>query len=212
MWSSLLDIVFPRRSLTGREGEWITEEECRRLVSFPVREEEGLLRKRGIRSLDRLFAASTYASTPLLRKAIYTLKYGRIREIARDLAELIARFAPPTEVTRPVLCPVPLHWVRRFQRGFNQAELIAGEVGLQRRLSILPLLKRVRPTGTQTLRKREERLTALKAAFRFVGDVIPKNVILIDDLCTTGATLDECANTLKRAGVERVEGWVVARG
>jgi len=61
-------------------------------------------------------------------------------------------------------------------------------------------------------RNREERLSALEDAFRFKSKIRPARVILVDDLSTTGATLDECAKALKKAGVERVEGWVIAHG
>jgi len=212
MWQALLDLLFPRRSLLGEEGEWITPFERQRLVFFPVREETALLRKRGITHLDRLVAASTYAHTPLLRRAIHTFKYGRIRDLDGELGQLIAESAPPTEILQPVLCPVPLHWMRRFARGFNQAERLARVVARKRGLPLRHLLQRIRPTGSQTRRSREERLTALTDAFRCTDHAVPKFVVLIDDLSTTGATLEACAKALKDAGVERVEGWVVAHG
>jgi len=211
MWQLFLDLFFPRRSLAGAEGEWITEQERRLLVAHPVIEETADLRRRGIHSLDRLIAASTYADSPLLKKAIRTFKYGRIAALDRELAQFLLKAVPVFSTSeQPVLCPVPLHWVRRFQRGFNQSELLARIVARERGLTVLPLLKRRRWTGSQMKRRRVDRLTAMDGAFCCTAEHPPSFVVLIDDLSTTGATLDECAKALKDAGVERVEGWVIA--
>lgn len=130
-----------------------------------------------------------------------------------ELARLLLDVAPPilhTEDT--VLCPVPLHFLRKFERGFNQAELLADVISLERELPMEKLLRRWKPTGYQARRKREDRFTPVKDAFRFVGERVPAYVILVDDLMTTGATLSACAKVLKRAGVQKVEAWVVACG
>jgi len=251
MWQLFLDLLFPRRSLSGAEGEWITVEERRKLVPHPVIEETADLRRRGIHSLDRLVAASTYANSPLLRKAIHTFKYGHVRWLDTELGRLIVQAL--TEIDHSfqmtknnhgetlggsdgtrrwsrtfegrvgsregnrrlpsraiVLCPVPLHWIRRFQRGFNQSELLARVVARERGLTVLPLLKRTRWTGSQMKRSRRDRLTAMGGAFKCMVDHPPSFVVLIDDLSTTGTTLDACAAILKEAGVARVEAWVVA--
>lgn len=214
----------------GSEGAWITEEELRLLVAAPVIEEREVLRRRGLHSLDRLVAASTYRQCPLLRKAIHTFKYRRIPALAEALAGLLPRDLP----SDAVLCPVPLHWTRRFSRGFNQSALLAEAIvnrsrdtslrlpGANGRQVCLPsgergrgrivqnLLKRVRATGSQAKRHRAERLTALESAFQCIVSDPPASVVLMDDLSTTGATLEECAKALKEAGVKRVEGWVIA--
>jgi len=206
MFAVLLDLLFPRRSLTGSEGVWVTEAELRQLVSTPVIEERETLQHRGLRSLDRLVAASTYRRCPLLKKAIHTFKYRRIPVLASALAGLLPDNLPGDVV----LCPVPLHWTRRFSRGFNQSALLATELSQRRGLPVRDLLKRVRATGSQAKRHRAERLTALGSAFRCVVSDPPESVVLVDDLSTTGATLDECAKVLKAAGVRRVEAWVIA--
>jgi ComF family protein len=211
MWNTFLDLFFPRRSLSGQEGEWITAAERRRLATFPVVEETEHLRKRGLRFLDHLLAASTYRASPLLKKAIHTFKYGRATGLDLELAALVLRCVPPgSEWSKPVLCPVPLHWTRQFARGFNQAERIARIVAEQQGYTMLHLLKRVRATGSQARRNRAERLTAVADAFRCVVSDPPARVILVDDLSTTGATLDACAKALKEAGVKHVGAWVIA--
>ncbi|MDD5623915.1 MAG: hypothetical protein PHI23_04370 [Candidatus Peribacteraceae bacterium] len=212
MFQIFLDFLFPRRSLTGEEGEWITEEERRLLRPMLVIEERPELRSRGLHFLDRVVAGSAYRGSPLLKKAIHTFKYGRVPGLATDLAQFIVRAGSYPLSETPVLCPVPLHWARRFLRGFNQAEILARIVAREKKLPLENLLRRVRPTGFQSHRDREERFLAVKDAFRAIKVPLPPYVILIDDLSTTGATLDMCAKALKEAGVQRVDGWVVAHG
>jgi len=210
MLHSFLDLLFPRHSLTGEEGQWITDAERKQLASHPVIETKAQLRERGIHFLDEIRAGSAYPDCPLLKKAIHTFKYRRVRSLAEDLGALILTIADWEEGT--VLCPVPLHWTRRFARGFNQSALLAHVVARERGFTVAALLKRARATGHQMRRKRCERLTAVCGAFRCTESHPPSRVILIDDLATTGATLDACAKALKSVGVERVEGWVVAHG
>ena len=222
----LLDYLFPKQSLQGEEGAWMTEEELRELRIVPRIFETSDLRKRGIRSLDRVFAMSSYHSSPLLKKAIHTFKYRRIPGLALFLQQELQKSVEsrfPLSATA-VLCPVPLHRFRKFQRGFNQAEMLSRYLSLLSNLPMLLLLRRIRSTGHQTWRGRKERWKALKGAFRpsirsslwlratrdDTSMPMPKHVYLVDDVFTTGATLEECAKTLKAAGAERVEGIVLA--
>lgn len=212
MLQIFLDFLFPRRSLTGEEGAFITEEEWMRLRSFPVVEEKHALRARGLRFLDAICAGSSYRHTPLLRKAIHTFKFKRIPGLAEQLVSVMELAPLPPLPSDAVLCPVPLHWSRRFQRGFNQAELLASSVSLRRGIPVRSLLQRVRATGFQSHRRKTERMRALRGAFVCHEEHPPSVVVLIDDLATTGATLDACAQALKGKGVSRVEAWVVAHG
>jgi ComF family protein len=212
MLQTVLDFVFPRRSLTGEEGEFVTAEEFSLLQSFPVLEEAHVLRGRGIQWLDAVRAGSSYHHCPLLKKAIHTFKFGRIPGLAGHLASLIAINLPSQIPEGAVLCPVPLHWSRHHLRGFNQSELLAGELSARTQLPVRFLLSRVRATGFQSHRSRSERLVSLQDAFVCREQSMPSSVILIDDLATTGATLDACARVLKERGVRHVEGWVVAHG
>jgi ComF family protein len=214
MWQTVLDTVFPRRSLTNEWGTWITEAERRQLRTHPECIGTSALQAKGLMSLDRLVAASNYDASPMLQLAIRRFKYGRITALAEDLGKLLTESTPLLAQTNPapVLCPVPLHWSRHFQRGFNQSMLLAQIVGRTWGWRIDPCLKRVRSTGSQAKRNREERLTSMEDAFIFSGIFAPKIVILIDDVATTGTTVDACAAALKRAGCEHVEALVLAMG
>jgi len=155
----------------------------------------------------------SYRSSPLLRKAIHTLKYKRVPALTDCLGKVLTEVLQREFVLSPeaLFCPVPLHVLRRFSRGFNQAELIAQYLEEATALPMRPLLCRVRSTGHQAWRDRSSRLQAMNGAFRVRrGSRIPKHVYLVDDVFTTGATLGECANTLKMFGVECVEAIVLA--
>ncbi len=237
----LLDFLFPIRSLTGAEGSWITDEERASMRLFPVRLHRELLRKRGLKSLDCVIAAGSYSSSPLLKKAIHAFKYRRIQPLGGELADRIALslpgllmlpegYRPPAshhfqfpspksqslspKSQSPILCPVPLHWIRRFHRGFNQAELLARALSRKTGWPVTSLLKRTRATGHQAHRSRLERFTAMEDVFRFdrTKGAPPPCVLLVDDVFTTGATLDACARELKKAGAKYVVGLVVAHG
>jgi ComF family protein len=220
----LLDLLFPVRSLEGAEGTWVTPSEFARLRSHLRIFEAAELRRMGLHSLDRVSAASTYRDVPLLRKAIHTFKYRRIPGLGETLQRVLEDGLANTSPFRSDACitPVPLHFTRRFRRGFNQADILAEALAKKTSLPILPLLTRIRPTGFQAKRKRAARFTAVKWAFRpsICPSVsatrddtkLPYCVYLVDDLMTTGATLDACARVLKEAGVKRVEGIVLAHG
>jgi ComF family protein len=215
---SLLDFFFPLRSLSGAEGSrWITEEERNMITLRPLLLSQEVLRQRGLTHIDFVLAAGSYDDSPLLKKAILTFKYKRIPGLADDLARFMNQSMDglplPPKGGPFVLCPVPLHWTRLFHRGFNQALLLANTIGAAKEWPVVELLSRIRPTGHQAWRPREERLTALKGAFRAATKTsMPSSVLLIDDLCTTGATLDECARALKEAGVSYVGAMVAAYG
>ncbi len=108
--------------------------------------------------------------------------------------------------------PLPLHPARLAERGFNQAAEIAKVLS---RLSGIAmdarLARRVRNTAAQTALPWHERATNMRGAFACDSDLAGLNIAVVDDVMTTGATLDEFARTLKKNGAARVENWVIAR-
>ena len=108
---------------------------------------------------------------------------------------------------------IPLHWMRYMERGYNQAELLAAQIGRHLGVNLLCTLRRNRSTGRQAALGKNDRLQNLRGAFsayrptRFEG----KRLILVDDVFTTGSTLDEATRTLLKAGAESVSVLTIAR-
>lgn len=205
MFDLFLDFLFPKRSLRGEEGTWVTADEERLLRSQPVRIEMPELRTRGITQLDLVIAAGSYESSPLLRRAVRLFKYRRVRSMVDVLGSLMAHAAGEMRDRNDiVLCPVPLHRLRQFERGFNQSMLLAEKISTLRGWNVSELLRRKRATGSQAKRKKAERIVAMHGQFRCVVDDVPACVVLIDDVVTTGSTLDACAKELKEHGARCV--------
>jgi ComF family protein len=113
-----------------------------------------------------------------------------------------------------LVAPVPLHWWRKWTRGYNQAEAMARELAAQLGAPFLPrLLRRVRWTAHQVQLSREARRENLRGAFRVSrgARLAGKTVLLVDDVMTTGSTFGEAARTLRAAGAGRVAVAVLAR-
>ena len=213
MFQKILDLFYPKHSLQGISGCWITAEEWSDIPYNKYRECCTFLEERGLGELDNLISGCSYHDSILLQRALFTFKYRRVPGLASKLANFIIKFGEEELTPDSVLTPVPLHWQRRFDRGFNQAGLLARRTASVLDLPYVNLLKRVRDTGHQAWRSREERMVSMKDAFVVrKGVTVPRHVVLIDDIATTGATLDACAKELKKCGAKRVDAWVVARG
>jgi len=146
----------------------------------------------------------------VLGAVIHALKYEGRRSLARPLAALMRERGRDVLVGVDAVVPVPLHPSRRRERGFNQAADLARHLGAPVRHA----LRRVRPTATQTTLPAAERHRNVRAAFaatRAARALAGRTVVLIDDVCTTGATLDACAAALKAAGVSEVRALTAAR-
>ena len=148
-----------------------------------------------------------------LREAIHQFKYRPCRALGRPLALWMAKNIRPVGGIDRIV-PVPLHTSRLRQRGFNQALILAYELS---RTFSLPLsfdnLQRVRPTRPQVELSGTERIKNVAGAFelRWPGEMRDRDVLLIDDVYTTGATMNECARVLKDAGASRVTALTIAR-
>ncbi len=156
----------------------------------------------------------------IIQKAKYKFYYDVLSELTVDSGQLTIRlefsyFLKFLE-TKPVVVPVPLHPDREKWRGFNQATVIAQSLAAHHSLAFNShLLMRVKDTGHQTGRNREERLKAVESAFKLRTENCelrtPAAVLLVDDVWTTGATLSECCQVLKQKGIKNVWGLVLAR-
>ena len=135
----------------------------------------------------------------------------RMLPILRDIAiNTITR----TEMTSDLIIPVPMHPFRKRARGYNQSELLSGVLSEATGLSMdLHTLLKIRNTPAQTGLSRADRLKNLSGSFTVVDRplIVGKRVLVVDDIVTTGATLDICGGELLRAGASEVHGFTLAR-
>lgn len=160
-----------------------------------------------VTSLDSLVAVAEFDG--VAREAVHALKYNGRHAIAGMMGRLMGRVAPePLDV----VVPVPLHRSRRRERGYDQSALLARHVARELDLPhLLSALSRTRPTAQQATLHADRRRANVEGAFasqrRWQGEA----VLLVDDVTTTGATIDAAAHALKEAGAGPITGLVFAR-
>jgi ComF family protein len=147
-----------------------------------------------------------------LRELIHLYKYDGMRPLGRVLGGWMAR-AYPRQERFDALVPMPLHWWKYLRRGFNQSELLAREIGRRVGVPVWSLARRRKATAAQAGLTRAQRRANVRAAFTVPHPerVRGRSLLLIDDVQTTGATVNACARALKRAGAERVSVLTLAR-
>lgn len=167
-----------------------------------------------MRGFDLAYSFGFYEGT--LRAMIHLFKYSGMKPLAERLSGLLLRALPLNEPYDLVI-PMPLHWRRRWKRGFNQAKLLARHVARRRGIPMLDAVRRVRATATQAGLTNSNRRKNVSGAFRVAarykknGALSGKRILLIDDVMTTGATGASCARALKRAGARSVTLLTLAR-
>lgn len=166
--------------------------------------------RRGLTRYDAAFAYGCYED--VLREMVHLLKYSGVRSLASPMGAWMAG-ALPRNQRFDLIVPMPMHWIRRWRRGFNQAELLAAEVS--KRTGIPPgrPVRRARATPPQAGLSRARRRENVSGAFAMArrADVRGKRILLVDDVLTTGATASACAGVLKRAGATYVAVLAAAR-
>ncbi len=160
--------------------------------------------------LNKVTALCLYEESKIISECIRLLKYN----FQTDHASVWRRLLSFPNLKKDFVCiPVPLHARRLRERGFNQAEYLARVVAANHGLDIVTTnLARRRHTKQQARLKKSEREKNVRNTFVWQGGAAPPRVYLVDDVYTTGATMNACAAALQQAGVEEIEGLVVARG
>ncbi len=213
IFKGFLDFLFPQKCLNCGVRGVIICNKC--LMSFPP---PLILNVPNSRST---FAATSY-DDEIVKKILWLLKYKGVRTLAKPLADLIfsrLRDEMPQLLKNPegiVIIPIPLSPKRLKERGYNQAELIARSLSDKMSVRFLPdVLYKKKDTVSQVeIKDRKKRLENVKGVFAVKNPEAVKNkvVILIDDVTTTGATLNETSRVLKQSGAKKVVGVVVAKG
>ncbi len=203
----ILDILFPIECLgCGKEETWLCNK-CLETIPLKV---QFIERK----YLDRVLICGSY-DNELLKKAIHIFKYKYVFELGEPLGGLLIKVL--RKVSLPckfLLVPVPLHKKRLKERGFNQAEILANEVAKGFGAQVANILCRNRNTIPQVDLDEKERQKNVQGVFSCLehSKIKNQNIILIDDVLTTGATMGECARVLKESGAKEVWGSVLAKG
>lgn len=160
--------------------------------------------------LDELYASTSYKDSG--KELIKIVKFGQAFSLIKTMVFLILQSIDKPEVD--LITFTPLHWQREQERGFNQAETMANLLGKYWNLPVHKTIKKSSHTTPQAELGRKERLTHLRHAFEYInaGELEGKTVAIIDDVATTGTTLNECAKILKGHGAKKVIGIVFAHG
>jgi len=181
--------------------------------NLPVEKRGCISCPRPMPRFDRVVRLTAYE--PPVAEIIRSMKFRRLRRGTRWLASMLAAKIRACEELASVelIQAVPLHWVRRLARGYDQAGLLADAVAAELGLSTAGVLVRIRNTPPQINLPRTRRIENVKGAFatRRAGRTAGRHVLLIDDVTTTGATASEAARTLLDAGARRVSLAVLAK-
>ncbi len=225
LWHRALDLLFPPQCVVcGRLERWLCPACLERIPLLDAAlcprcgrlwEGEGLCRACEEHPLlvSRIRAAVLFAPGPV-QDVLHALKYRGAADLASPLGILLARAWQRYDYASDLLMPVPLHPRRERRRGYNQAALLALSLAARLQMPVAPRgLQRVRATPSQTHLNREERRKNVAEAFALTPglNVAGLRITLVDDVATTGATLDACAKVLLESGALEVTALTVAR-
>jgi len=219
----LLDLLFPPRCVGCREKGTLLCAKCRdefELVEPPLCPHCGRPRPNGRLcplcqrdplQIDGVRAVAYFDGT--LREAIHHFKYYNRQALAVPLGQLMGDYWERSPLPAEIIVPVPLHPDRLRERGYNQATLLARELGKSIGLPVAEIsLARVRATRPQVELRAQERKENVRDAFRCSNaELKGKRILLIDDVCTTGATLEACSIALRQVGARSIWAFTLAR-
>ena len=207
MFDFILNLIFPKFCIGCGKFDTLLCINCYEKINFyPLTIQSEIQNW----SLEKIIVAAQYEG--VIKKLITTLKYQSVKDIGQTLARIIyyaTNFPQVDSITS-----VPLHQKRQRQRGFNQATEIALELSRLTQIPFARLLKRTKHSQPQAkISDKNKRLSHLKNTFALNQKVANlKSVLIIDDVTTTGTTLNECAQVLTQAGIKKIYGLAVAHG
>ena len=220
---AILDFLFPPRCVgCGARDEWFCRQ-CRASVPRvcpPLCQRCGrpvqkgslcFLCRAGDLHIDGIRAPLFFEGK--LRRAIHDFKYEGTLALAAPLAQILVAYQQQHALPADLIVPVPLHPDREAERGYNQAGLLASALGQALNLPVADAaLVRTRPTPPQVGLSASERQVNVAGAFQARKRCVTgRRVLLIDDVCTTGSTLEACSRALKAEGARSVWGLTLAR-
>lgn len=207
-WCFVMNLVFPQICAgCGVSGSSLCGECLRKLGEVFI---QGAICVDGF----TVFFAAEHSE--LLKKVLHQFKYISDDVLAEALGMLLVMRMGKIIIDAPyVFTPIPLHYARERERGFNQSDLLAKVIVRELSGDVMHLLERKRETKIQATLSRKERIDNVKGAFGMRKNFIekmPETVFVLDDVITTGSTFVECARVLRAAGVKRVYGIMLSHG
>src|SRR3989344_2412770 len=204
IWNGILDILWPKTCLgCGKEGQYICKD-CAIFLSEVDMIEAG----------PRSNIMSVWEYEGLMEKLILKIKYDGCYDIINELVEKAFKTIELNLPPDIYITYVPMYRKKEKLRGFNQAELIAKKVGERTNRPVGKLLEKIKDNRPQVNLGPQERAENVKNVFKMI-EVRPRsmwqNVLIVDDVYTTVATIGECMKVLKRAGIKNVWGFTLAR-
>jgi ComF family protein len=179
--------------------------------SFPLDEHDlCTVCRESLVNFDCIYSFGSYEGA--IRELIHVFKYGKVETLAKPLARFMAQ-ALPIDARFDAVVAMPMHWVKRWQRGFNQAQLLARPIAKRYGMKLSKNLRRTRYTESQAGLGQTERQENLKQSFavKYPQQLAGKHILLVDDVFTTGGTLRAATQALKAAGASRVSALTLAR-
>jgi ComF family protein len=166
--------------------------------------------REGLANFDAAYSFGSYEGT--LQQLIHLFKYAKVESLAHPLSRFLLQ-ALPLDANFDLIMAMPMHWRKRWQRGFNQAQLLAEPVARRYGLRLATNLRRARYTKSQAGLTEAARRENLRGSFcvHRANQVAGKRILLVDDVFTTGATLRAAAAVLKSAGTAHVSALTLAR-
>lgn len=157
---------------------------------------------------------SVFEYDELIKSLIARFKYYKERQLSKVFTKYMYTYIKNNGIKFDVIIPVPLHSSKIDERGYNQSELLARDLSYKFDTIMIKAIRRIKKTMTQTALNKEERRKNVSGAFKVVQSnmIRNKNILLIDDILTTGSTLDECAKILMKSGASRIYTATIATG